>query len=317
MCVEGVGERAAMIRDALGRTIIYDAFVRDGWLTLVSTYYHYREGPHLDIRVGGRRMEEVGRNEYEPVRAFRLRLEDGEAAPTEIEMNGVRHPLTVEVLQGRAAPETGFAVTTLFKHDWEHMGNMIEWYRAQGCRAFYLYFNGPELPPGLPQGPDIHYRLWNFQYWNLANYKDKETGWVHAAQMTFLTMARYRHLPDHEWLGFVDVDEHVWSSDGRRLDTVLAEVPATESVVRLRCHWALRAANRIIYTTVGEDVGIRSKCFYRGSYDGFVGVHNPKPVGQVLDHPRLAMLHVVNYGHSDRIKRIVEPRAEVPWLGKS
>lgn len=306
-----------MIRDAQGRTIVYDAFVRDGWLTLISTYYHYREGPQLDIRVSGRRMEEVGRNEYEPVRAFRLRLEDGEAAPTEIEINGIGHPLTVEVLQGRATPETGFAVATLFKHDWEYVGNMIDWYRAQGCRAFYLYFNGPALPPGLPQGPDIHYGLWNFQYWNPGNYKDKETGWVHAAQTTFLTMARYRHLPDHEWLGFVDVDEHVWSSDGRRLDMALAEIPPAASVVRARCHWAIHAPGRIIYSKVGEQIGVRSKCFYRNKFNGMIGVHNPQSGALPLDPSTLVMLHVVNYGHSDRIKRIVEPRAEVLWPGKS
>ena len=306
-----------MIRDERGRTIIYDAFVRDGWLTLISTYYHYREGPALEIRVGGRLMEEIGRNEFEPVRAFRLRLEEGQGVPTEIEINGVTHPLNVEVLQARSTPEKGFAVATLFKHDWSYIGNMLEWYRAHGCTAFYLYFNGPTLPPGLPQGPDIHYRLWNFCYWNAANYKDKETGWVHAAQTSFLTMARFRHLPDHEWMGFVDIDEHVWSSDGRRLDQVLAEVPVTEAVVRVPCHWALRAANRIVYTTVGEPVSIRSKCFYRSSYDAFVGVHNPKPVGTPLDLPYLLMLHVVNYGHSNRISWIKEPRAEAPWPGKT
>ncbi len=306
-----------MIRDERGRNIVYDAFVRDGWLTLISTYYHYREGPALDVRVSGRSMEEVGRNEFEPVRAFRLRLDAGEVVPSEIEINGVRHPLKVEVLQGRAAPEAGFAVATLFNHDWAYIGNMIEWYRAQGCTAFYLYFNGPALPPGLPQGPDIHYRLWNFQYWNGANYKDKETGWIHAAQTAFLTMARYRHLADHAWMGFVDIDEHVWSTDGRRLDAVLSSVPAEEAVVRVPCHWSLRAANRIVYTTVPEPVSIRSKCFYRGTYDAFVGVHNPKPVGFPLDLPGLLMLHVVNYGHNNRNSWIKEPRAEAPWPGKT
>lgn len=301
-----------MIKDAAGRTIIYDAFVKDGWLTLISTYYHYREGPALTIRVGGRIMEEVGRNEYEPVRAFRLKLADGESAPTKIEINGAAHQLPVSVIP-TCKPATGFAIATLFKHDWEHVGSMIDWYRAQGCTAFYLYFNGPALPPGLPQGADLHCRLWDFQYWNRANYKDKETGWVHAAQTAFLTMVRFRHLPDHEWIGLVDIDEHVWSHEGRRIVDTLATVTPDVSVVRVPCHWALRAADRIIYTKIGEAPGIRSKCFYRGSYDSFISVHNPKGDVTPLDSPELRMLHVVNYTHSDRIQRIQEPRGTVPW----
>lgn len=305
-----------MLKDSAGRTIIYDAFVKDGWLTLVSTYYHYRDGPALTIRVEGRTMEEFGRNEYEPVRYFRLQLADGENAPTEIEINGATHRLAIDVLPSRPR-STGFAVATLFKHDWAHVGAMIDWYRLQGCTAFYLYFNGPALPPGLPEGPDVHYRLWDFQYWNVANYKNKETGWVHAAQMTFLTMARFRHLPDHDWLGFVDIDEHVWSQKGRSLLYALADIPSDVSVVRVPCHWALRAPGRIIYTKAGEAIGIRSKCFYRGSYDGLISVHNPKPVGSPLDSPELLMLHITNYGHSDRIQRIKEPRGTVPWPGEA
>jgi hypothetical protein len=303
-----------MIKDAAGRTIIYDAFIRDGWLTLVSTYYHYREGPVLRIRVGGRLMQEIGVNEYEPVRAFRLEWPDSDRPPSDIEINEVLYPLTVDVVTQE--PRTpGFAVATLFNHDWAHTGSMIEWYRAQGVTAFYLYFNGPALPsgPGLPTGPDIHYRLWNFQYWNRADYKDKETGWVHAAQTAFLTMVRYRHLPDHAWIALVDIDEHVWSADGRRLIDVLADVAPEVGVIRVPCHWALRAHNRIIYTQTGERVGVRSKCLYRGDYDGFIGVHNPKPVGEPFDHPSLRMLHVTNYTHSDRIGLIKEPRGEVPW----
>lgn len=305
-----------MLKDTFGRTIIYDAFVRDGWLTLISTYYHYREGPALTIRVGGRTMQEFGRNEYEPVRYFRLRLADGEGAPSEVEINGVTHRLPIEVLPCRPR-SAGFAVTTLFKHDWAHAGAMVDWYRAQGCTAFYLYFNGPVLPSGLPQGPDIHYRTWDFLYWNPGNYRDKETGWVHAAQMTYLTMARFRHLPDHEWLGFVDIDEHVWSNDGRNLTEVLATIPPAAMVVRTPCHWALRAPGRIIYTKVGERVGTRSKCFYRGDFNGMIGVHNPHSYTSIVDPPTLVMLHITNYGHSDRIKLIKEPRGVVPWPGEA
>jgi hypothetical protein len=292
-----------------GRQLIYDAFLRDGWLYMVSTFYHYMDEPHT-IVVNGLQAEAIGVNEYEPVVYYRVQIGDV-AAPTTVTINGDTYtfPQPLDVLESGAGK--GLAIATLFKHDYTFIPDMLQWYRAQGVTAFYLYFNGPALPPGLPQGPDIHYRLWNFRYWNPGcNYKDPETGWVHAAQPAFLTAVRLRHLPDHAWTGLVDIDEAVVSVDGRPLADALVDVSADYSCVRVQNHWAFRAANRIIYSQESTGPVARTKCFYRGTYTGMCGIHGPKMTAAtcVLNTADLRMLHIVNQTHPDRISLIRDPK---------
>jgi hypothetical protein len=297
-----------MIQDPeTGQQLIYDAFIRDGWLYMVSTYYHYMDDPHT-IVVDGRQAEAVGVNEYEPVVYYRVRV-DG--VPTTVSINGdvYNFPYSLDVL-GSGTPSC-LSIATLFKHDYTFIPDMLQWYRSQGATAFYLYFNGPELPPGLPQSPDVHYRLWNFRYWNPgSNYKDPETGWVHAAQTAFLTMVRLRHLPDHTWTGLVDIDEVVVSVDGRPLIDALADVSAGYACVRIQNHWAFRAANRIIYSQESTGPVARTKCFYRGTYDALCGIHGPKMAATdtVQNTTDFRMLHIVNQTHSNRISLIRDPK---------
>jgi hypothetical protein len=300
-----------MIPGPEGRTLIYDAFVREGVCYLTSTYWHYREPPMV-IEIDGVRAEEIGHNEYEPVRYFRVPVT---GVPTAVTINGIRFafPVALDILPAPAGK--GLAVATLFKHDHAYIGSMIEWYRTQGVTDFYLYFNGPVLPAGLPSGSGIHYGLWNHRYWNPTNWRDKETGWVHAAQTAFLTMARLRYLPDHEWVGFVDIDEHVWPSDGRRIRETLQDISAEVNVVFVSNHYAFRSHDCLIYTTVSEGGWAgRTKCFYRGTYRGLCGVHAPKGSDYVrFNYEDMPMLHVVNYGHKERMSKIHEPRVRVPW----
>lgn len=303
-----------MLRDAQGRTVIYDIFIRDGVCYLVSTYWHYRD-LSLQVTVDGQVAEEIGHNEYEPVRYFRVPVT---GAPEVVAINGVEHRLTAPVPVVGESQKGGLAIATLFKHDHAHVASMIEWYRAQGADTFYMYFNGPSLPAGLPTGPGIHYRLWDFQYWNRADYRYKETGWVHAAQTAFLTMVRLRHMPDHSWIGLVDIDECVSNTTGKTVADTLAEVPLEYDVVRVRNRWAFKSHNRLIYTTVsdpGAEWDARTKCFYRGTYTGLCGVHRPKAGASILNCTSLLMLHVVNYTHMERLRQVEEPRASVPWPG--
>lgn len=282
-----------MLTDDSGRTLIYDAFVCGGILYLVSTYYHYKKGPPLDIIVNGIRATEVGLNEYEPVRYFHVPIGNRELSTITINGKDVTAIIRPERLPQKPK-RGGFAVATLFKYDHAFIPDMLRWYRAQGCVAFYLYFNGPGLPSELPVGEDIHYRLWNFRYWNPGDYRDKETGWLHAAQTAFMTTVRLRHMPEHDWTALVDIDEHIMSKS--RLADLLAEVPPEIQVVRAPCHWARRDEDGgFTYAATPDPRGVRSKCIYRGSYCGLCGVHNPKDTTALLDHPELQMLHITNY----------------------
>lgn len=297
-----------MIQDTKGRQLVYDAFVRDGYLYLVSTYYHYREGP-MRIELDGVLATEVGRNEYEPVRYFRVPCS---TPPTHVIIDGTRYafPTVVEVLP--VVAPSGFAIATLFKDDHAHIPEMVDWYRAQGVTHFYLYYNGPVFPAGLPQAPDITYRLWNFRYWNPGvDYRDRETGWVHAAQTAFLTAVRLRWLPQHEWFGLVDIDEAVTVVSGQRLDDFLRDVSGTYNAIRVRNHWAFRSHDRIVYTMNADSWVHRTKVFYRFTYTGLCGVHHPKEQDRCLNTENARLLHIVNWGHMNRLTNITDPKEHV------
>ncbi len=302
-----------MIRDAHGRVLIYDAFLRNGTLYLIATYTHYNDA--MTVEVNSIRAEEVGHNEYEPVRYFRVPCA---AIPTHIHINGVSYSVptgSVDVLP--CADASGFAVATLFKDDHPFLPQMIDWYRAQGATQFYLYYNGPSLPAGLPTGPDILYRTWNFLYWNTGAYfNNKEKGWAHAAQTAFLTTACLRYLPAHTWTALVDIDEALHANDGRRLVDALQDIPPEYDCVRVRNYWSFRSHDRILYSVEPEPWTSRTKCMVRGSYTGLCGVHSPKAGARCLDSDAFRMYHIVNCGHSNRLPLVKEPRGQVPLPAK-
>jgi hypothetical protein len=295
------------------RKYIFDAFVRESCLYLVSTYYKY-DDPPLHVYMGDTKMEEIGHNEYEPVRYFRCPLNPIEPFPTSVSINGDPYPLTLSAGPSGRAKKGGLAIATLFKYDSLFIREMITWYRAQGCTAFYLYYNGAKLPEGLPQGPDIHYGVWPVTYWNPADWRNKETGWVHLGQTTFLTMARLRFLPDHDWLGLVDIDEHVWPGPGRTLLDALGALSPDTMVACVPCHWARRTVNTVVFNKASEAKYARSKCFYRGAYAGLCGVHRPKDSTHCRMCDDIPMLHCITYSHPARHSLIDNTTAiTVPW----
>jgi hypothetical protein len=308
-----------MIADATGRTLIYDAFVRDGFLYLVSTYWHFREAP-ITIRVGDAIAEEVGVNELEPVRYFRVSV-GSSSPPTEIQIDDVTYSFKepVPVLAVKAQNK-GLAVATLFKQDHKHIPSMIEWYRAHGVDDFYLYYNGTELPAGLPTGPGIHYGLWPFRYWHPGTkINKKETGWMHAAQPAFITMITLRYMPDHSWMGLVDIDEHVCPvTADLKLCDVLADVSSGFDVVKVRNYYAIRNPDSISFGSESQGGWThRTKCFYRGSFRGLCGIHQPKTKCSILECESLRMLHMANYlsgkRFDERANAIVGEQLTVAW----
>lgn len=292
-----------MINDSQGRTLIYDAFVKAGILTLVSTFYKTTDPP-LNIVVGARSATEHGANEREPVRWFEVPV-DG--IPTTISIDGVTYPIKVSVHNPVVG---GLAVATLFKDDHVFLPHMLAYYRRLGVTKFYLFYNGPALPAGLPTGADIEYGLWDFKYWNhSAKWAPSELGWGHAAQMTFLTMMRCRYLSDHSWMGFVDIDEFVYPENGASLLDVL-ELSPPDSVVVIQNYWAyLEKEGTAICNDWSINYGKRTKAFYRGGFGGMVGIHRPKEsedIGKQRSREaqrvhlteELKLLHMINFGQA-------------------
>jgi hypothetical protein len=259
-----------MIKGADGRIIVFDACVKQDTLYLISTYYSVDDKPTV-IELNGPPLKEAGYKEYEPVRYF-YGPAPAEATVT-IHIDGVAHSITPERLE--ASPGE-FAVATLFKYDCARIPDFVTYYRNQGCKKFYLYYNGRVLPESLPQAPDIVYRCWYFPYWNCRYDPYKcNTIFQHCAQMTFLTTIRHRYMKDYAWFGLVDLDEWVYT-EGQTVVRSLQRESPDKNIIVVKNHWAFRDGPVLKYNPVGLTPCQRSKVFYRSTFGGECSIHYPK-----------------------------------------
>lgn len=296
-----------MITDAQGRPFIFDAFVRNDVLYLVSAYYH-KDDPPVTIYVEGKKATEVGLNDgHESMRFFMTKVS---ALPTEITINGIHHPLSAYYYT--AAPEE-IAVATLFKDDHAYVLDTVRWYRTQGVTRFYLYYNGAELPEGLPQEDSVVYGLWPFPYRNYDGPRDVNRGWTHMAQPAFLTMVRLKYFPDHTWMGLIDLDEFVYPlPPAQRIADELGRT--TAQVVMVKNHWSLRDGDHIQYSLRDSNgYMFRTKCFYSNKFRGFWGIHGPKTACSVDRTTAMLMAHVADYRYPDRRAEAKPPFGEF-WI---
>lgn len=291
-----------MITDSQGRPFIFDAFIREGVLYLVSAYYH-RNDPPVTILVGGKKAAEIGLNDgHEPMRFFSVKVSE---APTEITVDGVVH--SIQPTHVTAAPG-GIAVATLFKDDHAFVAYTIRWYRKQGVTRFYLYYNGSALPEGLPQEEGVEYGLWPFPYRNYDGPRDAARGWTHMSQPAFLTMVRLKYFPDHDWMGLIDLDEFVYPMASETIVDELAAASARgATVVMVKNHWSLRDGDRIQYSLAASDgFAQRTKCFYSKQFRGFWGIHGPKTPCTLERSDRMILAHVADYRYPER-RSVAQP----------
>lgn len=271
--------------DINGHTFIYDAFIRNKILYLVSHFCSFYDRP-ISLYVNGVKAIEVGYKEYEPVRYFFTAAP--ESPIVEIEINGSCY--TVNVREVIVNPTDKIAVATLFKGDYERIHNFIKYYRNQGVDDFYFYYNGGDFPLNcnhkLPTGSGIYYRNWNFTYWN------KNCAWRHAAQTGFLTTIRLMHMPDYKWLAFIDLDEYLFHKEYVKLRDYLNKVDTNVDVVQIRNHWAKKEERKIIYSKASSGWNQRTKCIYRGTYKDLCGIHVPKNTSKMLREQNIMMLHI-------------------------
>lgn len=284
--------------------IVYDTFIRNGRLYFISTYLRSYD-PAFRLKVEGHKLTEVGLNEPEPARYFFCDIKpDFRDKELNLFINGTICTLRPEVLA--LTKKHPLAIATLFKYEsGAQVQRFLDYYRMQGVTAFYLYYNGAELPEDLPVDVDVFYRLWDFPYWNDVNMT-----YMHCAQSVFLTTVRFRILPDCAWLALVDLDEFIYCSGGP-LVHYLADLPAAYDVVRVRNYWSMcpDSGGPIQYNVDGGNWLDRTKCIYKGSFKGLFAIHGPKAVGDFKEFKAddLKLLHVVNDLHKDRVALIKEP----------
>lgn len=283
-----------MIFNDRGQAIIFDAFIRENLLYLISTYRLHSDPP-LDIRFDNKKMNEIGKNTYEPKRCFtapyqKNSIDNSTEVMISIIINGLEYKLKVPIIQPQ---NKGLAIATLFKDDYDLILDFVKYYRKHGVENFYLYYNGAKLPDTLPQAPDIYYGIWDFQYWNHRDFGNPSKGWGHNAQTAFITMIQFKYLKDHTWLGLIDLDEWVYPI---KTNTILQVLTSIESqVVMVQNYWAIKNNSEIKYHSQPLSWGSRSKCFYNGGkFQGWCSIHEPKNCSSVNKNEDLIMLHLVN-----------------------
>lgn len=285
----------SIIYDDGGSVIIYDTFIRQGKLFFVSTFLN-SVIPNFRIKVEGCKITEVALNEQEPVRYFVCDV--GSKQKFNVYINGnisVLEPPIVKPL----VKKWRLAIATLFKFETPAMvQRFLEYYRLQGVEAFYFYFNGPELPAGMPEDVDVFYRIWNFPYWNKADFQ-----YMHCAQSVFLTTVRLRHNADCEWLALIDLDEFIYCDVSGMPLVGYLESCKSYDVVRIRNYWSTCAdsGGPISFVAEGGDWIDRTKCIYRRTFNGQFSIHGPKKGGlfkefRALD---LRLLHLIQL-HPER-----------------
>ncbi len=297
--------------------VIYDYFIRDKILYLVSTYWSdivkYRplNKPRLKIKINyfGKEdeFEDIGYDENEPLRYFRYKLDFViENFIYTIKINEKEYNIIPEVIK---VPKNKykFGIATLFKDETPYwIEKYIEYYDKQGVDVYYFYFNGKEIPKGVPKRDNIHYIKWDYIYWiNGEKYR-------HLAQMVFLMDFRLKYYNNCEWVALIDLDEYVYNNKRYRILDFLNRVNADYIIVEN--HWAKLNDDKIIeYEQEGNGYKSRTKVIYNTSrFDGYFGIHLPKEPknGKRYNYMKarnLEMLHLIDVLHPDREERIKTP----------
>lgn len=293
-----LGRLEGPIYDDMNNIIIYDTFIRGTKLYFVSTFNN-SVSPAFRIKVEGCKLTEVALNEQEPVRY--LVCEVGVKRKFNIYVNGnifVLKPPVIAPLRKRWR----LAIATLFKFETPAMiQRFLEYYRMQGVEMFYLYYNGTELPKGVPQDVDVFYRLWDFRYWNDRNFE-----YIHCAQSVFLTTVRLMHKDDCEWLALIDLDEFIYSTNiGWKLVDYLESCKSYD-LIRIRNYWSScpDSGGPITFVDTTNELQQwedRTKCIYNHSFNGLFAIHGPKKAEQFKEFKAqdLKLLHLTTL-HPER-----------------
>ena len=277
---------------------IYDIFIKNSQIYLISTHISSKD-KDVTVSINDIELSEFSKNEWEPMRYFVGPIPNSDTIIIKINnkicktinINSIEHCIPIE-------NKHKLAFATLFKDDYYFVEKTVNHYRKQGVDCFYLYYNGANLPDGLPQAPDIIYKTWNIQPYTWNNSE-----WIHNAQTTFITSFRLKYFEDNEWIIMADIDELIINCEGDQITDILDM--NTDDYIRTGNCWAKLSNNDILYSS--EVIPRLSKCIYRGTYKKWPGIHYPKDISDNNISNCLKMLHVTDVLHPDRIKLMKEP----------
>lgn len=294
------------------KTIIFDYFIRKSNLYLISTYwsnkipYVSQSTPKLDITINKNKVEEHGFDENEPLRYFKYKINKNIKLPLTLTINNNDYLIMPETIKPLKKKHK-FAVATLFKNETsEWIQRFINYYTKQGVDAFYFYYNGSlkDMASNLPQGKNIFYIIWDYQYW-YDNIKHK-----HYAQTAFLMDFRLKYYEDNEWVAMIDLDEYIYNSSEQDKETIYSYLNKLNGdIIVIANHWAtLTKENELKYNANSSGWTHRTKVIYNTKYKGYFGIHWIKPHlstnNRLIKSFNLKMLHLIDVLHPNRNNRL-------------
>jgi hypothetical protein len=297
-----------------GKLFIFDIFIKAGKLYLVSTHYSHYDPPG-NVFVNGVRTEEFSYNSgggYHPTRYFFI---DAPENPTfTLRIDDVEHRVTARIEESREPK--GYAVITIFKHDYARIPKFVQYYKKQGFTDFIFYYNGPKLPDDIHREEGIQYFIWNYPFhiYNKPRDKDDRTLLI-CSQSTFFTLFKLIHMDRYRWSCANDLDEWFVSLDRIRLVDYLESIP--EKAVMIRNHWAYFDGDIIHYTKEPIIWQWRTKMIYKWDFDGHIMNHNPHSTEcEIRKAEDLMMLHLEDT-HQACSSRLGERKQEVLKSGST
>lgn len=307
--------------DTRDRFLFCDAFIAfdhtfGRCLVLVTTYYpdvSFDFGEVVVTLDGSRlnQFEDLGRDEHEPMRAVVYPLAGHRDLPSHaLEVRYAGQTVGARLSPERPPSRPVFTLATLFKDDFAQVETCYRHYKKQGVDRFLLFYNGllSKLPRALFAAPEIVYGEWPFRYWlsdqQVAGKKQ------HHAQSMFLTMIRYRFLPQSSYLALVDLDEFL-AVRGDPSTKVRDHIESLgEECLSARMYWAevrrpksprptdiTHADLGHVWANPRHEGDARMKTIYRGDFGGLCGVHRPKEPARTEVCDMLALYHVTNAHH--------------------
>lgn len=204
------------------------------------------------------------------------------------------------------------AITTLFKDDYALIPIYYNYYRNQGVKNFYLYYNGV-LTDAIRKACDLKGVVlieWNFPYWN-DDYFYGVSKFQHHAQVGQIHHALYRYgKEENEYMIFCDLDEYMYIPE-QRISTYIYKNPDINMFGFCNL-WANTADNQIpdkFPMTIKvanhkKNFGERSKCIYKTQSIVTLSIHSHKTMAEpkkaVVDH---TLLHFYNWSKGDRVEQ--------------
>jgi hypothetical protein len=118
-----------------------------------------------------------------------------------------------------AAVKPYLSLCSIYKDHADYLREWIEFHRLVGVERFFLYDNESTDDHEEVLAPYVERGIVEVQHWPSPPSVERGVPW---AIIDAFTDSIRRHRDDSRWLGFIDIDEFLFSPSGRPLPDVLA-----------------------------------------------------------------------------------------------